>query len=279
MIVTSPSGVTAVLLDEGRLVYEFDGETYAHFRPPFAPRARWMRLNAAQEWVEAAAPRPVRRLASEARARNVGEAARKFPLPDDVRKRRRQNVGASVFCDRVRAAGVEFEKDPRRGAVLALQAAVQLCTSVGVDDAHAEPFLALLNGLYDLDRGFVPDLLIRTRAAGERPPKYDTATRFKRVFAACAVDLRIEAGDTLEVACRYVARRLKDTSWQTVQLWRAETRKNQPVPNNRFSAKFVYGEVAGEWRGETAAEKADEAIRAARLAGRTERRYHTKGES
>lgn len=279
MIVTSPLRVTAVLLNEGRVAYEFDGETYAHFRPPFARRMRWMRIDATQEWVEATAPLPVRRMASEVRAHNIGEGARKFPLPDEVWKKRRQNVGASVFCDRVRAAGVEFEKDPRRGAVLALQAAVQLCTSVGVDDAHAEPFLALLNGLYDLDRGLVPDLLIRTRAAGERPPKDDTATRFKRVFAACAVDLRIEAGDTLEVACRYVARRLKVTSWQTVQHWRAETRKNQPVLDDRFNAKFVHGEVAGEWRGETAAEKADEAIRAARLAGRTERLYHTKGES
>ncbi len=121
-------------------------------------------------------------------------------------------------------------RSKRQGAMLSLDAVLEhLHRELEVDRALTEPLRDLWDALYDADIGARHELL-EPRKVKHRPPLSGPKLALMRAVAI-AIDLRMMAGDSEEVAARQVARKLKSfgiklggkpdkDDWEIIAGWR-----------------------------------------------------------
>ncbi len=121
-------------------------------------------------------------------------------------------------------------RSKRQGAMLSLHTVIEhLLRDLEVDRALTEPLRDLWDALYDADIGARHELL-EPRKVAHRPPLSARKLALMRAVAI-AIDLRMMARDSEEVAARQVARKLKSfgiklggkpdqPAWKIIAGWR-----------------------------------------------------------
>lgn len=117
-----------------------------------------------------------------------------------------------------------FREDPRRGALLALNRAIDFLQETGISPSATEPLFALQVALHDLGMGVVDPMLRRPKVGGKGP--IGNAAKSARGMVAAIMELLIQSGMERKPAAKMVSEKIRNWSWGEARLATASRIEN-----------------------------------------------------